>query len=902
MKIDNDNNELKLALSLVRETNLSFFLTGKAGTGKSTFLRYIIETVSKNFLVVAPTGISAINIGGVTIHSFFQFPLRPLLPKDTDIKIFDKDSERRKIISNLDTLVIDEISMVRVDLIDGIDYSLRVNGGNPKLPFGGKQVIFVGDLFQLEPVTVKNSGDYNILKGIYKGVFFFNAKVFEKVKLLKIEFQKVYRQSEQDFISLLEKVRVKELSKSDLDKINDRVLSDLKEYENDFIITLTTRNDLADNVNSIKLAELKGSIYNYNAEIFDDFEVSKYPTDPQLSLKVGAQIIFLKNDIAKRWTNGTIGQVCELSNNEIKVKLKNELIYSVEKRVWENVKYKYNRNTGKIEQKIVGTFKQYPLKLAWSITIHKSQGLTFDKLIVDFGNGTFSSGQAYVALSRAKNFNGLFLKNVISFHDINVNEDVKKFYRSIDDISNISETLDIERDTYILIKKGNHDNVARRYLKGANKLIVKQRYKEAYHYLISGFNYLICDCMIYLAVPDDFSKVTFKNISYGYAENYMYFLIAYVFWIKRDYELALNNINTYIKGAENEEIGYYLKGRIYSLIKDFKNERICYSKALEREKTNRSLYRLGRLKEERFNENGIAELYEASLDDVLSHGGAWLAKCSLKRGKLLKEESSYYVNIFNKGGELFYLHGYEFSAGDKIISDNNNQLNFTIEKNKLKKALIENSKLFLSENIKCINYEYYVNEINNINLEISESEWTGPDDSFNEVLLNTKFHQYPENYWNISESDYYHMRYNVFLEFCEHNYNIPECLENYGLVFVSPFILDYLQYSYNFFEFELYYRTYSKYLKDFDYDLGFIEFSKEYYLMTFTSDYNYTLERYWDLSANYSPFFFHGSFEHLDDEYYRNNYLIYNQDNGVYNDTIDSLIDCIFDDYFWYLY
>ena len=256
MEFELDNIEIQNAFALIQETHQSFFLTGKAGTGKSTFLKNIVESTSKNFVVVAPTGIAAINVGGVTIHSFFQFPLRPLLPEDEDIKVFWKDSEKRKIISSMDTLIIDEISMVRADLIDGIDYSLRRNGGNPNLPFGGKQVVFIGDIFQLEPVTIKNSGEQKIINEIYGSAYFYNAKVFDKINLFTIELQKVYRQSDPIFINLLDKVRVKEMLPKDLDKINTRVFSEHELKQQDFIITLTTKNDLADRVNSIKLAEL----------------------------------------------------------------------------------------------------------------------------------------------------------------------------------------------------------------------------------------------------------------------------------------------------------------------------------------------------------------------------------------------------------------------------------------------------------------------------------------------------------------------------------------------------------------------------------------------------------------------------------------------------------------------
>ncbi len=292
----------------------------------------------------------------------------------------------------MDTLIIDEISMVRADLIDGIDYSLRQNGGNPSLPFGGKQIIFVGDIFQLEPVTIKNSGEQKIINEIYGSAYFYNAKVFDKTNLFTVELQKVYRQSDLVFINLLDKVRVKETSQEDIVKINSRVFSEAELKKKEFAITLTTKNDLADRVNATKLLELKTNPSKYIAEISGEFEESKYPTEPELILKEGAQVIFIKNDTDKRWVNGTIGQVCNLSDTIIKVKLKDGAVHPVEKRVWENIKYQYNKEKKKIEQEILGTFKQYPLKLAWAITIHKSQGLTFDGVVIDFGDSKSVKG------------------------------------------------------------------------------------------------------------------------------------------------------------------------------------------------------------------------------------------------------------------------------------------------------------------------------------------------------------------------------------------------------------------------------------------------------------------------------------------------------------------------------
>lgn len=751
MKLDTNNIEFQTALELIQETNQSFFLTGKAGTGKSTFLKHIVETVPKDFVVVAPTGIAAVNVGGVTIHSFFQFPLRPLLPEDEDIKIFWKDSEKRKIISAMNTLIIDEISMVRADLIDGIDYSLRKNGGNPNLPFGGKQVVFVGDIFQLEPVTIKNSGEQKIISEIYESSYFYNAKVFERVSLFTVELQNVYRQTDSTFISLLDKVRVKEISQTDLNRINTRVFSQSELNKNDFAITLTTKNDLADTVNFKKLTELKTAPFTYSAEVSGEFEESKYPTEPELTLKVGAQVIFIKNDTDKRWVNGTIGQVSGLTDTGIKVKLKDGEIYSVEKRIWENIKYQYNKEKKKIEQEIVGTFKQYPLKLAWAITIHKSQGLTFDRIVVDFGNGTFASGQAYVALSRATSFQGLFLKQKLNSTDIYIDDEIKEFAKSFNDLSVINQKLIEGKELYQLLKTGNLDEIGKNYLTKANNQIIEQNFKVAYEYIITGYDYLVCDCLLGIGETKDLDKVLNESESFNCSIHQLSLIQAYVYWIKNKYELALNCINNFIQIKTNEEIGYYLKGRIFSEMEKYIEAIDCYQLALSIKKTNRALYRIGRTKEQVLNENGIAELYEASLSNAISHCSACLAEYSAKRGIFLPEPKSFYINMFNEKKHLFYVHSY-YNEKDKIKLDDGNELDFTTEKSKLLNALKSNKELFL--NIKNTPSENdYSNQQENDYFDYDDNrpsyeKYSGAY-GYDDDTIDSAFEGDPENYWNI---------------------------------------------------------------------------------------------------------------------------------------------------------
>jgi formylglycine-generating enzyme required for sulfatase activity len=440
-----DNPEFKNAYDLVRYTNESFFLTGKAGTGKSTFLKYILKHVQKSFVVVAPTGIAAVNVGGTTINSFFQLPLRPLIPEDDGIKIFSSSSEKRKVFEAMDTLVIDEVSMVRADILDAIDYSLKRNGGRSDLPFGGKQVVLVGDVFQLEPVTTKKSSEDDIYRQFYSSPYFFSAKVFKAADLLTIELQKVYRQSDPVFIDLLDKIRENTLTAQDVERINSRLSSAKRIEEQDKIITLTTTNLLAESLNVRKLNELLGPPEIYTALIEGEFEESKYPTDFELKLKVGAQVVFIKNDAERRWVNGTLATVVEANNQGVMVEIEDGSIYKVHPRTWENIVYSFNKKNRKIVETVVGTFTQYPLKLAWAITIHKSQGLTFEKMVLDFGSGTFASGQAYVALSRARTFDGIFLKTKVNRGDIILSAEVKNFAKTFNDLEKIQSRLEATR-------------------------------------------------------------------------------------------------------------------------------------------------------------------------------------------------------------------------------------------------------------------------------------------------------------------------------------------------------------------------------------------------------------------------------------------------------------------------
>ncbi len=483
-----NNTEFDAAFDFVENTNLSFFLTGRAGTGKSTFLSKITGKIDKNFVVLAPTGISALNIKGVTIHSFFQFPPRPLLPKDKGIKTFWEGSEKRKLIESLDTLILDEASMVRADVIDAIDFSLRKNGGNPSLPFGGKQIVLVGDLYQLEPIVQGKNEETQTLNEIYGGLRFYQAHVFRHLKLFTIELKEVYRQKDPLFVSLLDKIRTKTLTNAELDQLNSRVLPVPISETGNHILTLTTKLDASQKINQSKLSELDGESQLYRAEISGNFDSVAYPSDLDLKLKIGAQVMFIKNNPEGQWVNGSLGIVAGLSDSIIRVELDHGGMCTVEKEVWENVKYKFNKDTGKVEQEVIGSYKQFPLKPSWAITVHKSQGMTFERLRVDFGDGTFAYGQAYVALSRVTSFEGLYLSQKVQFSDIQVDNTVKDFLKN--STSDKLESFNVEgKRQYSLLKSTNLISVGNHYLHNALNDIIKSDYAKGYEHLLQAFAY-----------------------------------------------------------------------------------------------------------------------------------------------------------------------------------------------------------------------------------------------------------------------------------------------------------------------------------------------------------------------------------------------------------------------------
>ena len=404
------NQELRNAWDFVEHTGISIFLTGKAGTGKTTFLRAFKEHSNKRNAIVAPTGVAAMNAGGMTIHSFFQLPLSPFVPNANIKNRFDYSKEKRKIMRTLDLLIIDEISMVRADVLDAIDSVLR-RFREPNKPFGGVQLLMIGDLQQLTPVVTPTEEE--LLQRYYDTPYFFGSKALRSINYVTIELTHVYRQQDETFITLLNNIREGNVSESDLQRLNQRYDPTFQPKQGSDYIRLTTHNRMAESYNEDQLRNLPTRAYTFSAETEGNFPEYNYPTDFNLTLKVGAQVMFIRNDNIGRYYNGRIGHVTYVDNEKISVLCPgDEEPFDVEAETWENTKYTLNEKTKQIEAEVQGTFKQYPLRLAWAITIHKSQGLTFEHAIID-AQASFASGQVYVALSRCKSLEGLVLASPI---------------------------------------------------------------------------------------------------------------------------------------------------------------------------------------------------------------------------------------------------------------------------------------------------------------------------------------------------------------------------------------------------------------------------------------------------------------------------------------------------------
>ncbi|MCC9042160.1 helix-turn-helix domain-containing protein [Myroides sp. M-43] len=461
--MNNFSAEAEYVLKFINETNRSIFLTGKAGTGKTTLLKEIINTTHKNAVIVAPTGIAALNAGGVTIHSFFHLPFAAFVPDTKNPPIFtdtikfeNRVSLRRHMLMNnarkslfisMELLVIDEVSMLRADVLDAMNFMLQTVRKSQQ-PFGGVQVLFIGDLLQLPPV-VKNQ-EWDVLKRYYDGVFFFHSEVVRQYPPLYIELEKVYRQSDQIFINLLNNLRNNNVSREDVALLNQYTNPNFNIKDNPGYITLSTHNAKADQINTDALKGLTTKEYSFMSEVVGDFPEKIYPIEAKLSLKVGAQVIFIKNDLSaeKRYYNGKMGIVKTLTKHEIFVEFENKEVIEVERYEWQNVKFTVDPNTKEIVEEVMGTFSHYPLKLAWAITVHKSQGLTFDKAILDVSK-VFLPGQAYVALSRLRSLEGLVLLSPIQMNGLVNDGDVMSYAQNKAGVEELNLQLRLETKNFL---------------------------------------------------------------------------------------------------------------------------------------------------------------------------------------------------------------------------------------------------------------------------------------------------------------------------------------------------------------------------------------------------------------------------------------------------------------------
>lgn len=586
--MDATNVQQQMAYSLVKDTNNSFFLTGRAGTGKTTFLKRVQKEIDKHFVIVAPTGIAAIMAGGETIHSFFGLPLG-IIGTTTPVQISPK---KQQILSYVDTIIIDEVSMVRCDIIDAIDRILRKLMHN-NLPFGGKQMIFSGDMYQLEPVVGDNA-EREMLNDMYgtKRPYFYKAHVFRRFRLPAIEFLKVYRQDDAKFLDILNHVRDCKVSDLDLLQLNARV----REHsdKDGLAIILSPYNDAASQINQSRLEQLPGKTFSYMAEVDGTFIKKNAPAEEKLVLKVGAQVMFTRNDSDRRWVNGSLAEVVRLSDETIAVRLSDGQEVQVEKVAWQAFTYKYDREAKKMEKELVGSFIQYPLKLAWAITIHKSQGMTFDKMVLDLRKDIFTSGQLYVALSRVRSLEGLFLNAPVCRHHVHENAEIAAFANSFNDEKFIGEELSDGSAIYAHLKNNDVDSAAKVCLSLAVEKVHSGLMREASLMLKKMFDIVICDYCL---------KGITEKVELLKGDNQVCNFINAVFCLYGGkYELGVVYADRVIVSKPTCKEAIFVKSRCLAELEKWKdadaaNEEIMQILSLDYDKDQKTLFHLAMVNE-----------------------------------------------------------------------------------------------------------------------------------------------------------------------------------------------------------------------------------------------------------------------------------------------------------------
>ncbi|MCQ2608968.1 MAG: AAA family ATPase [Bacteroidales bacterium] len=557
-QLDTQNQEQQFAYELIANTNKSFFLTGRAGTGKTTFLRNVQKMVDKQFITLAPTGVAAILAGGDTIHSFFGLPMEVCTPGTCG-----KLNEARILtLLHADTIIIDEVSMVRCDIVDAIDSTLRKVLRTTQ-PFGGKQIIFVGDMFQLPPV-VRQGAERELLHDIYQTnkFFFYKAEVFKQMRLVKIEFKKVYRQDEDKrFLHILENVRMNKVTPENIMHLNQRIC--MPQSEDGLVITLASLNKTAEGINQQRLAEIDSKEYVYEGTITGKFDDKKMPVELSLRLKVGAQVMFTRNDQQKRWANGTLAKVVELTKDEIHVALSNGEVHMVPCTSWDSVSYEYDRESRKLKKNVTGTFTQYPLKLAWAITIHKSQGMTFEKMSLDLSRGLFAAGQLYVALSRVRSLDGLFLSKDVIPQYAHTSREIILYANDYNNEQLIRNEIECGKAVYEYIQNCDYDEAAKQYLMLVHKKVQLGEFDEAMYLAKLFFDTLVCDDNLIGCIDEvPENLLSFPNES-------TLFLTALLSFYAGKYEQALEFAEKFLWDNYNEDV-LYIKSRALSKLERYK--------------------------------------------------------------------------------------------------------------------------------------------------------------------------------------------------------------------------------------------------------------------------------------------------------------------------------------------